>query len=152
MAAIVKDAGEIWSRLFDHRPYLSGEIKYFLREFEEKRQDREVERLFVVLERVTEIRDTQVDRLKQSSDAFLPRLNTNLDAALNMCNRMIKSEEEHLADTSLESKRALRKADWENFISDMAVRCSKVDTTFQEKEEELREFYQDLETKLHINK
>lgn len=64
---------------------------------QEKRQDREVERLFVVLERVTEIRDTQVDRLKQSSNAFLPTLNTNLDAALNMCNRMIKSEEEHLA-------------------------------------------------------
>lgn len=105
-----------------------------------------------MLERSTEIRDTQVDRLKQSSNAFLPTLSTNLDAALNMCNRMIKSEEEHLADNSLEPKRALRKADWENFISDMAVRCSKVDTTFQEKEEELREFYQDLETKLHINK
>ena len=51
----------------------------------------------MVLERVTEIRDTQVDRLKQSGDAFLPTLSTNLDAALNMCNRMIKSEEEHLA-------------------------------------------------------
>lgn len=106
----------------------------------------------MVLERATEIRDTQVGRFKQSSEAFLPTLSTNLDAALNMCNRMIKSEEEHLADTSLEAKRALRKADWENFISDMAGRCSKVDITFQEKEVELREFYQDLETKLHISK
>ncbi|KAK3925900.1 Biogenesis of lysosome-related organelles complex 1 subunit 5 [Frankliniella fusca] len=152
MAAIVKDAGEIWTRLFDHRPYLSGEIKFFLREFEEKRQDREVERLFVVLERVTEIRDTQLDRLKHTGETYLPTLITNLDAALNMCNRMIKSEEEHLADNSLEAKRALRKADWQNFISDMAGRCSKVDSTFQEKEGELREFYEDLEAKLHIVK
>lgn len=28
------EIGEIWSRLFDHRPFLNGEIKYMLKEFE----------------------------------------------------------------------------------------------------------------------
>lgn len=28
------DIGEIYSRLFDCRPFLNGEVKYFLREFE----------------------------------------------------------------------------------------------------------------------
>ena len=30
----VPDIGEIHSRLFDHRPVVSGEISYFLKEFE----------------------------------------------------------------------------------------------------------------------
>ncbi|XP_063237140.1 uncharacterized protein LOC134539247 isoform X2 [Bacillus rossius redtenbacheri] len=28
------NAGEIWTRLLDHRPFLNGEIKYFVKEFE----------------------------------------------------------------------------------------------------------------------
>jgi len=34
----------------------------------------------------------------------------------------------------------------------MTQKCSKVDATFQEKEAELKEFYSDLEKKLHIGK
>lgn len=34
----------------------------------------------------------------------------------------------------------------------MTHKCSRVDITFEEKEEELREFYLDLERKLHIHK
>lgn len=50
------------------------------------------------------------------------------------------------------AKRELRKAEWESFIDNMTQKCSKVDVTFQEKEEELKEFYSDLEKKLHIGK
>lgn len=28
------DTGEIWSRLFEHRPFIQGEITFFLREFQ----------------------------------------------------------------------------------------------------------------------
>lgn len=28
------DVGKIWDRLFDHKPFLSGEINFVLREFE----------------------------------------------------------------------------------------------------------------------
>lgn len=31
---LFSDVGEIWFRLFDHRPFISGEIKFFLKEFE----------------------------------------------------------------------------------------------------------------------
>jgi hypothetical protein len=57
-----------------------------------------------------------------------------------------------LQDTALTAKRELRKAEWESFIDSMTQKCSKVDATFQEKEEELKEFYSDLEKKLHIGK
>lgn len=33
----------------------------------------------------------------------------------------------------------------------MSDKCRKVDATFNEKEEELKKFYVDLEKKLHIN-
>ncbi|KAM8789054.1 biogenesis of lysosome-related organelles complex 1 subunit 5 isoform 1-T1 [Rhynchonycteris naso] len=39
---IIKDLGEIHSRLLDHRPVIHGEIRYFVKEFEEKRGLREM--------------------------------------------------------------------------------------------------------------
>uniref|UniRef100_A0A452V4D7 Biogenesis of lysosome-related organelles complex 1 subunit 5 n=1 Tax=Ursus maritimus TaxID=29073 RepID=A0A452V4D7_URSMA len=33
---IIKDLGEIHSRLLDHRPVVRGETRYFVKEFEEK--------------------------------------------------------------------------------------------------------------------
>ncbi|XP_067010970.1 biogenesis of lysosome-related organelles complex 1 subunit 5 [Anabrus simplex] len=152
MAAVIKDVGEIWTRLFDHRPFLNGEIKFILKEFEEKRSDREVEKLFQILERVTEIKETQIDRVKLASDVHLPNLNANLEVAVSMCNRILEKEEGHRTDTTLLAKREIRKTEWENFIEDMTLKIGKVDATFEEKEVELREFYTDLEKKLHIGK
>ncbi len=37
---------EVHGRLFNPRPFLSGEVRNFLREFEDKRKDREVENVF----------------------------------------------------------------------------------------------------------
>ncbi|CAH1639570.1 unnamed protein product [Spodoptera littoralis] len=34
MTELSREIGEIWSRLFDHRPFLNGEIKFMLKEFE----------------------------------------------------------------------------------------------------------------------
>uniref|UniRef100_A0A452FCM4 Biogenesis of lysosome-related organelles complex 1 subunit 5 n=1 Tax=Capra hircus TaxID=9925 RepID=A0A452FCM4_CAPHI len=33
---IIRDLGEIHSRLLDHRPVIQGETRYFVKEFEEK--------------------------------------------------------------------------------------------------------------------
>lgn len=40
----------------------------------------------------------------------------------------------------------------DQFLDDMKHKQSCVENTFEEKEEELREFYSDLERKLHIHK
>ncbi|KAB0372376.1 hypothetical protein FD755_016168 [Muntiacus reevesi] len=39
---IIKDLGEIHSRLLDHRPVIQGETHYFVKEFEEKRGLQEI--------------------------------------------------------------------------------------------------------------
>ncbi|XP_012284858.1 biogenesis of lysosome-related organelles complex 1 subunit 5 [Orussus abietinus] len=150
MASIIKDTGEIWSRLFDHRPFVQGEITFFLREFQDKRNDREVQHLFKILEFSTELGQNQLDRVEQLGDCHLPSLKANVDVALSMCERVLQREEEFDSETKLNEKRELRKAEWQKFINDMSEKCQKVDETFQEKEKELEEFYADLERKLHI--
>ncbi|XP_057329437.1 biogenesis of lysosome-related organelles complex 1 subunit 5 [Microplitis mediator] len=151
MASVIKDIGEIWSRLFDHRPFIQGELSYFVREFEERRGDREVERLFKILEYSTELEQNQIDRAEQLGDCHLPSLKANTDVALTMCERIIQRENKFNSDNKLAENRELRKEEWKKFINDMSDKCRKVDATFNEKEEELKNFYADLEKKLHIN-
>ncbi|XP_029155283.1 biogenesis of lysosome-related organelles complex 1 subunit 5 [Nylanderia fulva] len=150
MASITKDTGEIWSRLFDHRPFVQGEITFFLREFQDKRADREVERLFKILEYSTELKESQLDRTEQLGDCHLPSLKANVDVALSMCNLVLQKEENFDSDSVLNENRLARRTEWEKFINDMSDKCQKVDQTFQEKENEIEEFYVDLEKKLHI--
>lgn len=56
-----------------------------------------------------------------------------------------------LQDLALEGKREIRKAEWEAFTNYMDTQYQTVDTTFAEKETELKKFYVDLEQKLHID-
>ncbi|XP_046673309.1 biogenesis of lysosome-related organelles complex 1 subunit 5 [Homalodisca vitripennis] len=151
MNNIIRDCGEIWNRLFDHRPFLNGEILYFQEEFEVKRSDREITKLFEVLEYVTEIRDSQIDKVKTLSETDLSGCQTKLSAALSSCETILNEEQKYNIDANLELKREIREGDWERFQSEMKVKYSNVDHTFNEKEEELSEFYSDLKKKLHLD-
>ncbi|KAK1122994.1 hypothetical protein K0M31_008631 [Melipona bicolor] len=150
MASIIRDTSEIWSRLFRHRPFIQGEITFFLREFQEKRGDREVERLFKILEYSTELKESQLDRAEQLGDCHLPSLKANVDVALSMCERVLQREQDFDTDIALQENREIRKLEWEKFVNDMSEKCEKVNQTFDEKENEIKEFYIDLERKLHI--
>ncbi|KAK9306572.1 hypothetical protein QLX08_002768 [Tetragonisca angustula] len=150
MASIIRDTSEIWSRLFRHRPFIQGEITFFLREFQEKRGDREVERLFKILEYSTELKESQLDRAEQLGDCHLPSLKANVDVALSMCERVLQREQDFDSDIALQENREIRKLEWEKFVNDMSEKCEKVNQTFDEKENEIKEFYIDLERKLHI--
>lgn len=51
----------------------------------------------------------------------------------------------------LQANRQVRQELLQQFKDDLQHKCSRIDNTFEEKEEELREFYSDLERKLHIH-
>lgn len=55
-------------------------------------------------------------------------------------------------EATLNGNRESRKKVWEGFVDDMNHKRTRIDNTFEEKEEELRDFYSDLERKLHIHK
>lgn len=79
-------------------------------------------------------------------------LNSNLYKALSICNSIEDTQQKYKEDSSLSVAREDRKIQWEKFMDDMTYKCERVDNTFDEKEEELHEFYVDLERKLQITK
>ncbi|XP_053615811.1 biogenesis of lysosome-related organelles complex 1 subunit 5 isoform X2 [Plodia interpunctella] len=152
MTELSREIGEVWSRLFDHRPFLNGEIKFILKEFEEKRGDREVENLFSILETLTETKDNQADKIKKSGEPALPLLSEKLEQALHLCEEV---EKEYIDIQKRSEQKRLenqekRQKEWDQFIDDMNFKCKRIDNAFEEKEEELRDLYADLNHKLNI--
>lgn len=90
--------------------------------------------------------------MKQCADTNVFTINNNLQKALAVCNLIEDTQQKYKEDSSLSSAREDRKIRWEKFMDDMTYKCKRVDNTFDEKEEELHEFYIDLEHKLQITK
>ncbi|XP_022915091.1 biogenesis of lysosome-related organelles complex 1 subunit 5 [Onthophagus taurus] len=150
MSDIVKEVGTIWSRLFDHKAFLNGEIRFTLQEFETIRGDQEVQNLFALLEKITDIKGTQIPRIKQLSESTLSQTVEVLNNSLDICDKINALEEKYKNDIALELCRENRNTEWEKFVDDISFTCKRLDNTFEEKEEELQEFYRDLEKKLYI--
>ncbi|KAJ8940140.1 hypothetical protein NQ314_010807, partial [Rhamnusium bicolor] len=142
--------GKVWDRLFDHKGFLVGEISFMLREFEQKRGDREVDDLFRVIENITEIRDTEIDRCKQVGNQTLPKARDDLEQALNICSRFADLEEKYKQDTTIEEARNKRKIVWDNFMDGITTKYTDINSAFEAKEEELTKLYEDFEKKLLV--
>lgn len=125
---------------------------FFLVRIQEKRQDQDIEGLFTVLQNTIELRDSSLERCHLASESHLPSLRANLEQTLADCQAIYDSEFENQLETKLNENRDQRRRQWQQFVDDMTHKCSRVDNTFEEKKEELREFYSDLEQKLHIHK
>lgn len=147
-ASVVKDVTEVYSRLFDHKPFLQGEIRFFIKEFEEKRREREVQRLFELLEDVTEVRETQVDRACRASDQGLSSLAGNLEVALSMCHRILEAEDKLSSADDLSERRERRRCEWQQFEQDVKDKAARMDQAFEEKERELIDHYRRIREKL----
>lgn len=57
-------------------------LKIITNLFQEKRGDREVENLFNILENITDIKDTQVDKIHRTGSTALPVLSEKIQQAL----------------------------------------------------------------------
>lgn len=123
-----------------------------LKEFEEKRGDREVENLFSILEKLTDIKDSQADKIRKSGETGLPILKEKLEQALQLSDEVEKDyQEKHkVIEVKRQQLREKRQKEWDQFIDDMNFKCQRIDNTFEEKEEELRDLYADLNHKLNI--
>lgn len=149
---LIKDVNEIYSRIFHHRQFLTTEINYFLKEFEQKRNDREVENLFASVQNTIDAKDSTVEKCYVLSETNLPLLKIKLDETSTLCESVLNRGVNQVAENRLKENRLARTKQLERFIDDMKHKQSCVENTFEEKEEELREFYSDLERKLHIHK
>lgn len=98
--------------MFDHRAFLNGEIHFILREFEvgcrvrlcvaydiffflqQRTGDKEVEQLFSILENVTDVKATKINRLKQSINNTLPEAHSKFNSALDISKDIIETEQD----------------------------------------------------------
>lgn len=146
-----KDLGQVWGRLFDHRPFLSGEIKFFLREFEEKRKDCEVDNLFCSLESVTEVQETYLPQLVADLQILLADFSTAVSVAETCCQHILDRGDTTFQDTQQLKNRSERSNYWNCFMRETSEQCEAIDSQFIKRQEELKQYYKDLETKLKMN-
>ncbi|KAK3515472.1 hypothetical protein QTP70_022946 [Hemibagrus guttatus] len=116
MDKIAHDVGDIQSRLLDHRPVLQGEIRYFVREFEEKRGFRECRLLENLNKLVIETNEQVLPRCTNNMQANLPEALSCLEAVTHMMQRIQERELETQHSIVLQEGMEKRKADWEDFV------------------------------------
>lgn len=178
------DLGQIYTRIYDPKPFVQAEISAFVREFEVlvlfaqdsadhvlisllvscsallgqlKRNDREVEHLFGSLETTSDICDSGLTRCTALSRVHLPELRSVVAQTLAQCHQAQQTAAAAVTGSSgkFEQQRAAncaRRAESEQrFEADVTHKRSRIDNTFEEKEEELREFYTDLASKLRVH-
>ncbi|XP_044765771.1 biogenesis of lysosome-related organelles complex 1 subunit 5 [Coccinella septempunctata] len=141
---ITRDVGNIWKRLFDHTHFLNGEITYILNEFEVKREDKEVNKLFSIVESITNLRDSGVNKLTKTLDENLYELNQKLTYSLSLSQKVLDLETKYRKDTTLEDCKKERKIIWEQFMDDITEKYSEINNTFEQKETDLRNHYTSL--------
>lgn len=123
-------------------------MTHFVKEFETKRGDQEVQNLFETLEVTTELQSGQVEKLVTTCDDQLPTINANLLVAQSMCNKILDQAKHSELDQALESSRQAREKEWSHFLSEFQNKCEKIDDAYNQKEKDLRLHFQKLEKDL----
>ncbi|XP_029004192.1 biogenesis of lysosome-related organelles complex 1 subunit 5 [Betta splendens] len=127
MEKIIKDVGDIQSRLLDHRPVINAEIRYFVREFEEKRGHKESRLLEslnkMVVETNEQMQPTDLEDMNQQLSDVIKRL----EAANHMAERVQQRELVAHQSTQLQTNMELLKSEWEEFLKEQQRLKEEVD-------------------------
>ncbi|XP_069007600.1 biogenesis of lysosome-related organelles complex 1 subunit 5 [Embiotoca jacksoni] len=151
MDKIAKDVGDVQSRLLDHRPIINAEIRYFVREFEEKRGHRESRLLESlnknVLEANEQIQPTNIEDMNRQLTDIIKRL----EAAKHMAERVQQRELEAQQSSQLQANMEQLKEEWAEFLKEQQRLKEEVDeehakavgqlsTQYSEKKKDLAKF------------
>ncbi|XP_049998698.1 biogenesis of lysosome-related organelles complex 1 subunit 5 isoform X2 [Alexandromys fortis] len=91
---VIKDLGEIHSRLLDHRPVTQGEIRYFVKEFEEKRGLRELRVLENLKNMIEETNERMLPKCRETMQDGLEETLQKLQAAKDSICKLQQREQE----------------------------------------------------------
>ncbi|NXI56769.1 BL1S5 protein, partial [Chloroceryle aenea] len=144
------DVGEIYSRLLDHRPVIQGEIRYFIKEFEEKRGLRELRVLENLKSTILATKEHVLPTCEQAMQDHLREACERLQAANARIHRLREREHEERklqADKLLAGKEK-RVAQWEEFMREQQKKRAEVDEEHRKAMERLREQYSQMEKEL----
>ncbi|XP_010706676.1 biogenesis of lysosome-related organelles complex 1 subunit 5 isoform X2 [Meleagris gallopavo] len=145
---IIKDVGEIYSRLLDHRPVIQGEIRYFVKEFEEKRGLRELRVLENLKKTIFETNENILPKCEQSMHDSLNEVFQRLQAANDMIHKVQEKEHEQRKADKLIAAEEKRVAQRETFLKEQQNKREEVDEEHRKATERLREQYSEMEKEL----
>lgn len=149
--AAVKVADQIIARLFDHRQFTSGEIRYLIKEFEGQCSlDDTLDRALKQQEDVVIISDMTENNICKLDDNQAIDLNQQVLCLLDRADSLleIENEREQQRNRALESSRAERKNVMESSSGETLAMIEEIDKVFGKKEKELEERYLKLEEKI----
>lgn len=124
MDKVAKDVGDIQSRLLDHRPIINAEVRYFVREFEEKRGHRE-SRLLENLNKMVPEANEQM--LPTDLERMLSDVVKRLEAANHMAEQVQQRELEAQKSTHLQGNMERLKDEWAEFLKEQQRLKEEVD-------------------------
>ncbi|XP_023265293.1 biogenesis of lysosome-related organelles complex 1 subunit 5 isoform X1 [Seriola lalandi dorsalis] len=117
MDKIAKDVGDIQSRLLHHRPIINAEIRYFVREFEERRGHRESRLLENLNKMVVETNGQMLPtNLEGVNQGVMSNIIKRLEAANHMAVRVQQRELEAQQSTQLQMNMEHLKDEWAVFV------------------------------------
>lgn len=147
---IIKDVGEIYSRLLDHRPVIQGEIRYFVKEFEEKRGLRELRVLENLKKTIFETNEDILPKCKQSMHDNLNEVLQRLQAANDTIHKLQEKEHEKrkIQADKLMAGEEKRIAQQETFLQEQQSKREEVDEEHRKAMERLKEQYSEMEKEL----
>ncbi|OWF40144.1 biogenesis of lysosome-related organelles complex 1 subunit 5-like [Mizuhopecten yessoensis] len=144
---IVKDIAELHARLLDHHPVLQGHVSYFIKEFEEKRGDREKERLEKMSREINTMNKTLLPESLDAMQVYLANVSAKLKVATEVCHK-IEEKGNNVETSILEEGRERRNKDWETYTNMQLNKCEQIDEDFEEQIKTLHRHYNELEDKL----
>ena len=136
---VVRDVAGVYSRLFDHRAVLQNECKFVIREFEGKRNDREMLKLAEASGKVSEIQG-QIPRCIELAE-LLREVQEQLKDARQRCHYILEQEEQDLNKTRREEIKEKTKKQWDEFLKEMDKEEEKIEKDFMTKSLKLKEKY-----------
>ncbi|NXS95461.1 BL1S5 protein, partial [Jacana jacana] len=145
---ILKDVGEIYSRLLDHRPVIQGEIRYFVKEFEEKRGLRELRVLENLKSTIFDTNEHVLPKCEQAMHNSLSETIKRLQAANDTIHRLQEKEHEQRKADKLMAREEKRVAHWEELMKEQQSKQAEVDEEHRKAMERLREQYSEMEKEL----
>ncbi|XP_068604085.1 biogenesis of lysosome-related organelles complex 1 subunit 5 [Brachionichthys hirsutus] len=145
MDKIAQDVGEIQTRLLDHRPVVSAEIRYFVTEFEEKRGHREGRLLENLSKNVLETNEHMQPTHFEDVNRKLAIITKTLEAANHMADRVQQRELESQQSAQLQANMECLKDEWAEFLKKQQRLKEEVDEEYAEAAEQLRTKYTESE-------
>lgn len=127
MDKIAQDVGDVQSRLLDHRPVVNAEIRYFVREFEEKRGHRENRLLENLNKMVQETNEQTTPSTLEDMNQRLSDVIKRLEAANHMAEKVQQRELEAQQSNQLQKNMEHLKHEWAEFLKEQQRLKEEVD-------------------------